>query len=245
MSLLTTVRARGKTYALARAGEASHAGEKVRFSDLASVTSWVERLVQEDPLGSAQLRRAVERTTPRSVSLKDGDALTREAALQIWAQLIDVMLMRWWTSGCAIRTTPPLTLSGVSWGETASLYPHEHDLYKPSKWEVDKVCPLLRARAAIHDIAKRNPRVRKSSRMKDDIEKMMLPYHAVENFPKLDSEITAEVKWFYLSADPSGPVSHPGTTGTETVKVYGPFWNVGGGDVPRGLAWVRCYRSGQ
>jgi hypothetical protein len=63
----------------------------------------------------------------------------------------------------------------------------------------------------------------------------------LENFPALDPEITSAVKWFYLS-DKAVVPAHPGTTGTTRVKTYGPFFNTGGGDVPRGDVYVHFYK---
>ncbi len=66
-------------------------------------------------------------------------------------------------------------------------------------------------------------------------------YHLPENFPALDTEIAnAEVKWFYLSPDANA--DHTGITGETKVKSYGPFYNVGGGDVAKGMTYVNFYK---
>ena len=133
------------------------------------------------------------------------------------------------------------TVSKSSWGETSGIYPTKANLYDPSKWDQIKECEVRRMRAAIHDVCKRNPQHHENSpNMNDPTERKLAPYHMVENFPPLDAEITSEVEWFYLSN--KAVVAHPGTTGTTCVKTYGPFFNNGGGDVPRGDVYVHFYK---
>jgi len=136
------------------------------------------------------------------------------------------------------------TLSKVSWGETSGLYPASTDKYSPDKWDSSKLCELMKMRAAVHAVGDRGQSVHRSSpREGDRIEQMLKRYHLVENFPALDTEVAdAGVKWFYLSSKADGPAVHPGTTGTTRVKGYGPFFNVGGGDVKAGDTWVHFYK---
>lgn len=146
-----------------------------------------------------------------------------------------------------IRKSGNLTLSEVSWGETSGLYPtkttkpSEHDKITPSTWDDDKVYQLQKARAAIHDVGKRNSFVHKSSKFSKETQ-IFKPYHCIENFPELDSEIDEGVKWFYISSISDRPTVHPGTTGTKLVKSYGEFFCNGGGDVKKGGAYVHFYK---
>jgi hypothetical protein len=139
-----------------------------------------------------------------------------------------------------VRTTGSVSKS--SWGETSGIYPTKDNVYNPSKWDQTKECELRRMRAAVHDVCKRNPKHHEDSPdMNDALEQKLAPYHLIENFPPLDKEITPAVKWFYLSASPVVAV-HPGTTGTTCVRTYGPFFNIGGGDVPKGEVYVHFYK---
>jgi hypothetical protein len=71
----------------------------------------------------------------------------------------------------------------------------------------------------------------------------MKPYHLIENFPAIDSEIAdPTVKWFYLSKYPDSPKAHPSVGNSEIIKTYGPFYNIGGGDVPKGSTYVHFYK---
>ncbi len=165
------------------------------------------------------------------------DALARHT-LEV-VRLIDHAI-----SPCEITTTGKLTLSEVSWGETSGLYPSSLHLYKPDLWDPAKLFELLKARAALTDVAIRNSHVRKAKPGPGHIDQLMRPYHSIENFPAKDPEITEDVKWFYLSAQPHAPVSHPGTTGTSIAKSYGPFFNTGGGDAEHGDCYLHFYRLG-
>jgi len=135
------------------------------------------------------------------------------------------------------------TVSEVSWGETSGLYPSSADKYAPEKWDPDKTCELLRARGAIHEVGKRGEKVHKAKPGNGGVEKILKPYHFIENFLPLDSEISdAGVKWFYLSPK-SELNTHPTMSTLKWVKKYGPFYNIGGGDVARGNAYIHFYKK--
>lgn len=142
--------------------------------------------------------------------------------------------------GCGTRAQG--TLSEVSWGETSGLYPAAHNKYDPAQWDATKTCELLRARGAIHAIGQRGEKVHRAKPGAGTIEQKLKPYHFYENFLSLDPEIgDSEVKWFYLSAK-SSLDAHPTMSTLEWVKKYGPFYNDGGGDVPRGEVYIHFYR---
>ncbi|MDC3960496.1 hypothetical protein [Polyangium jinanense] len=152
------------------------------------------------------------------------------------------------TTSLEIKKTGKLTLSEVSWGETAGIYPTktskptEQEKYNPAQWDDAKLLSLMKARAAIHDVAKRNSQVRKNSNF-SKFTNFLKPYHCIENFPPLDPEITQDVKWFYISSKEKEPSVHPGTSGTELVKSYGEFYCNGGGDVKKGAAYILFYKK--
>ena len=143
-----------------------------------------------------------------------------------------------------IITTGTLTLSEVSWGETSGIYPSSLYLYQPDRWDPAKLFDLLKARAAVTNVATRNHDVRRAKPGAGNIDQLMRPYHCTENFPARDAEIDERVKWFFLSSDARSPISHPGTSGTEIARSYGPFFNNGGGDADRGDCYLHFYRLG-
>lgn len=136
------------------------------------------------------------------------------------------------------------TLSEVSYGETSGLYPTKDNKYDPDKWDATKTCDLLKARGAVHTVGQRGESVHKARpSATDPIEQKLKKYHFTENFPALDAEISdATVKWFYLSPNADKPVSHPAVSGSERVKSYGSFYNIGGGDVKKGDVYIHFYR---
>lgn len=144
--------------------------------------------------------------------------------------------------GCPVEDKG--TLSEVSWGETAGLYPTEDNKFQPEKWDRAKTCELLRARGAVHVVGQRGESVHKDTlNPSDPIHQKLKVYHFTENFLSLDPEIADPgVKWFFLSTSPNEPEVHPGTTGTERVKTYGSFYNIGGGDVAKGPVYLLFYR---
>jgi len=128
------------------------------------------------------------------------------------------------------------TLSQVSWGETSGLYPARSAEYDPGMWDAELTRLLLSARRAVDTVGGRGEAVHRASpRTGDPIEQRLKTYHLINNFPALDAEIAdAGVKWFYLSRN-AAQAKHPGLSKPHVrVKSYGPFFNNGGGDVPRG-----------
>jgi hypothetical protein len=220
-------------------------GERLKFPDRDSARAFIGRLAAEP--GNRELLRAAAKEAQGGVPVGFGGRPDENE----WTPLSEgvargavevVRLIDHPVSPCTVTTTGKLTLSEVSWGETSGIYPSRENLYKPDKWDQERMCELLQARAAVHDVATRNSDVRKAKPGAGNIEQMMRPYHCTENFPDPDKEIDAGVKWFYLSAHADKPVVHPGTTKTVIAKSYGPFHNIGGGDVPRGEVYLHFYR---
>lgn len=224
---------------------ADTAGERLPFPDRVSARLFIAKLAVE--AGNREVLRAATQRANAAVSGGFGGRPDENE----WAPLTEalsrgsleaVRLIDHPISPLTVKTTGKLTLSEVSWGETSSLYPTSENLYKPDRWDQDKLCDLLRARAAVHDVARRNHQVRKAKPGQGNIDKLMFPYHCIENFPAKDRTIDDGVRWFYLSSFADKPISHPGTSQTVIVQSYGPFHNTGGGDVKRGDVYLHFYR---
>ena len=146
------------------------------------------------------------------------------------------------------------TVSKYSFGETSGLYPLENvnnptndEIYNPEKWDYDISLKLLEARAAIHLIATRNKELHSNTPANTGLEKTITPWHITVNFPTVDKAIKddADVKYFYLSPDINA--KHTGLDYTlydvTIVKSYGPFYNIGGGDVKKGPVYILFYKA--
>ena len=157
---------------------------------------------------------------------------------------------------CFYQSPKSLDSSGTvnknSWGETSGLYPTANgtkskNLYDPTGWDYDSSNQLMKARAAISLIGTRNPRLHSATPKDTKIEQILVPWHMEENFPSVDAEIkeNEDVKYFYLSPDPNA--KHTGlnykTNIVEIEKSYGPFYNIGGGDVKSGPTYVIFYSA--
>lgn len=218
-------------------------GERLSFPDREQARVFLAKLTAE-PGNREVLRAATEQAgVPAAFGGRPDEgewaALTEGLArgtLEV-VRFIDHPIGPW-----EIQTTGTLTLSQVSWGETSGLYPSAQHLYQPDLWDAAKLRDLLKARAAVTDVGRRNPDVRKAQPSPGHINDMMRPYHSVENFPPVDREIDDHVRWFYLSGDAATPTTHPGTSGTVLAKSYGPFFNIGGGDAERGACYLHFYR---
>jgi hypothetical protein len=221
-------------------------GERLSFPDRERARAFVASLAAE-PGNREVLRAAVKRAggVPAGFGGRPDEGE--------WAPLVEalarntlevVRLIDHTVSPCEITTTGQLTLSEVSWGETAGLYPSSLHLYQPDRWDPARLFELLKARGAVTDVSHRNKDVRKAKPSAGHIDQLMRPYHCQENFPGKDAEIDEHVKWFYLSSEPHTPVAHPGTSGTIIAKSYGPFYNSGGGDAGRGDCYLHFYKLG-
>lgn len=222
------------------------AGERVRFPQRDLARSFVSKL-SSDPQNKETLREAVKlagETVPKSEGGRPDEGESAPLVDAIARGSVEIVrIIDHPVSPITVRTTGTLTLSEVSWGETSGIYPSRENLYRPDKWDQEKMALLLRARAAVTDVAKRNSDVRKAKPSDGKIDQLLKPYHCIENFPVLDKEIGADVCWFYLSTFSDKPTTHPGAARKmEIAKSYGPFFNTGGGDVPKGTVYLHFYK---
>ena len=146
-------------------------------------------------------------------------------------------------------------VSKISWGETSGVYPTKNvrnpknsDIYNPENWDGEKVEELLKARAAIHLIGiSRNSNVHKANCNMKGIEQELATYHLISNLPDVDIEILNDesVKYFYLSPNKTAitPSINTNNYDQKCVKTYGPFYNNGGGDVPKGPVYIHFYKA--
>jgi hypothetical protein len=153
-------------------------------------------------------------------------------------------------------------ISTSSWGETSGLYPvkiskdklgknvslKKSDLFNPNKWDPELLQQLLKARAAINLVATRTSALHNAKpNLNDPIEKLLAAYHLTDNFPSVDLEIKndSEVKFFYLSSDKN--IKTPSISSKywdqKTVKTYGPFYSIGGGDAGTGEIYLIFYKA--
>ena len=145
-------------------------------------------------------------------------------------------------------------ISISSWGETSGLYPIKGEkptnrqLFDPTKWDLELIEELLKARAAVNLVSTRNKDHKESKpNLASSIEKMLAAYHLTDNFPDVDSEIKDDntVKYFYLASDKNAktPSIDSRYWSQVTVMTYGPFYNIGGGDVPKGSTYIHFYKA--
>ena len=136
-------------------------------------------------------------------------------------------------------------ISQISWGKTSGLYPTKDGnntltLYNPETWDNQKLEDLLKASAAIHLIGtERNQHVHKTKCNMNGIEATLATYHLTSNFPEVNPEILNDV-----NVKSEQQVATPSLgRNQECVKTYGPFYNIGGGDVEKGPVYIHFYRE--
>ncbi|MGL4629884.1 MAG: RHS repeat domain-containing protein, partial [Leadbetterella sp.] len=152
-------------------------------------------------------------------------------------------------------------ISTSSYGETAGLYPiktekdakgnvikpKNKDLFNPKTWDPHLLNQLLKARAAITLLSERGAKLHNDSPdLNDPTEKLLAAYHLKNNFPVVDPEIKddPEVMFFYLSPNKNikTPSISPKYWDQKTVKAYGPFYSIGGGDAGTGPIYIIFYK---
>ena len=107
---------------------------------------------------------------------------------------------------------------------------------------------LGEARSAIDYIGEnRNSDVHSDSPdLGDKTEKTLAAYHLKDNIGYIAPEILNDpsVKYFYLSNNKNAKTPAISSNFTqEIVKTYGPFYNNGGGDVPKGAVYILFYAA--
>jgi RHS repeat-associated protein len=130
----------------------------------------------------------------------------------------------------------------VGYGETAGLLPAKaanapakvKNIYDPSTWDPASTQQLQDARQNIMDISDRNSNVKKSTASDNPIEQQIWNAN-MDAAGKSNGSMSG--KYFFIRQDGVGaqhPSKRAGYGQGTPIRSYGPFRNVGGGDVPRG-----------
>ncbi len=130
----------------------------------------------------------------------------------------------------------------VGYGETAGLVPEraanadpkKKSPYDSSTWDPNSTQQLQDGRTNIMDISDRNSNVKKATASDNPIEQQA--WNANADAAK-NSKGSTPGKYFFIRQEGVGaqhPSKRAGYGQGTPIKSYGPFRNVGGGDVPRG-----------
>jgi len=121
----------------------------------------------------------------------------------------------------------------VVYGETAGLRPQPND--------PGSVADLQTAREMIADISERNPNVYSARPNPQNPIEMVMWRDAVQASRAAQQwDLPADVRHFFLNQAGVGPPWPTWSYGRSPYATFGPFVNVGGGDVPRG-GWTYIY----
>lgn len=130
----------------------------------------------------------------------------------------------------------------MGYGETAGLVParsgdadpKKKNPYDSSTWDPNSTQQLQDARTNVMDISDRNSNVKKATASDNPIEQQA--WKANQDAAK-NSNGSMPGKYFFIRQEGVGkqhPSKSAGYGQGTPIKSYGPFRNVGGGDVPRG-----------
>jgi hypothetical protein len=130
----------------------------------------------------------------------------------------------------------------VGYGETAGLVPEraanadpkKKSPYDSSTWDSNSTQQLQDARTNIMDISERNSNVKKATASDNQIEQQAWDANAAA---AKNSHGNDPGKYFFIRQEGKGrqhPSKSNGYGQGKPIRSYGPFRNVGGGDVPRG-----------
>lgn len=133
----------------------------------------------------------------------------------------------------------------VGYGETSGLIPEKSadapkhaNKYDESTWDPASTQDLQNARTNIMDISERNGTVKRATPDDPNNSIQQAAWQANVSAAK-NSNGTGPGKYFFIRQQGKGRQRPPKSAGfgqgkTKPVHSYGPFRNVGGGDVPRG-----------
>ena len=130
----------------------------------------------------------------------------------------------------------------MGYGETAGLLPtraadapaDKKNPYDSSTWDKDSTAQLQEARQHIMDVSTRNSNVRRAKASDNPIEQQVWNAN-MDAARQSDGGRTGQ--YFFIrqeGVDKQRPSKDQGWGQGAPLKSYGPFRNVGGGDVPRG-----------
>jgi hypothetical protein len=145
----------------------------------------------------------------------------------------------------------PLLGPQTIYGETAGLYPKKKNLkgstYDPRNWDADSEKQLREARQIIAEVQSRNDVIKKSSPTGDNPIEQRQWKNAQDAATAAGNTSPKEVGKMWMLQKNVGPQKPPASWNDWTLyKRYGPFENVGGGDVPRGHeTYIEFYQRPQ
>lgn len=136
----------------------------------------------------------------------------------------------------------------VAYGELAGVYPRRIDpntpIYKEDNWEPASLDDLQKARAIMIEVAKRNSKVQRARPNGDNVIEQMQWRLSKEAAEKAGTLTPADVRHYFIRQEGVGkqkPYFAPNATPYLTL---GPFYNSGGGDVPKGnKTYVDFYKG--
>ena len=131
----------------------------------------------------------------------------------------------------------------VGYGETSGLLPQKsadakrHSPYDRSTWDQDSFDSLQEARRNIMDVSERNPRFHRA-KPSVDANSIDRSIWSDNRGAASKSDGTLPGKYIFIRQAGVGPQRPPKKAGygqtAEPMRSYGPFTNIGGGDVPKG-----------
>ena len=141
--------------------------------------------------------------------------------------------------------------ASAGYGETAGLVPQEKptarkgSVYDRSAWDANSFAQLQESRRHIMDISERNPRVARAKPGKNAGPIEQSVWNDNTEAAK-ESDGTLPGNHFFIRQAGVGPQKPPKSAGFgqagSPIRSYGPFVNVGGGDVPKGShAYIDIY----
>jgi hypothetical protein len=153
-------------------------------------------------------------------------------------------------AGLRVRTAKDNIGAKGAYGETSGLYAQKKDpqgsIYDPANWDSASQADLQEARRWIAEVQRRNPTMNYDRPQGNNPIEARQWKLASDAAGKSDIASPSTVKKFFIRQEGVGPQLPPDSwKGWVLHKSFGPFVNVGGGDVPKGNgSYIEFYRKG-
>lgn len=135
------------------------------------------------------------------------------------------------------------------YGETSGIYPQllpkTRNIYRRQNWDPASFEKLQEARKYIADVRERNKNTMVSKPCSENAIEKMIWKDALDAAAGAENwNLPKNVRHFFLRQEGVGPQKPGWATGMTPYATFGPFINVGGGDVPRGsTAFIDFYQG--